>query len=45
MKFMNQVSEPVKTEAFSIIETFLISAIIQNLYNSDQQVTLMRLTH
>ena len=37
---MNQVSEPVKTGAFSIIETLLISAIIQNLYNSDQQVTI-----
>ena len=31
MEFMNQVSEPVKTGAFSIIETLLISAIIQNL--------------
>ena len=37
---MNQVNEPVKTRAFSIIETLLISAIIQNLYNSDQQVTI-----
>ena len=40
MKFMNQVNEPVKTGAFSIIETLLISAIIQNLYNSDWQVTI-----
>ena len=40
MKFTNQVSEPAKTRAFSIIETLLISAIIQNLYNSDRQVTI-----
>ena len=40
MKFMDQVNEPVKTGAFSIIETLLISAIIQNLYNPDQQVTI-----
>ena len=40
MKFMDQVNEPVKTGAFSIIETLLISAIIQNLDNPDRQVTI-----
>ena len=43
MKFMNQVDEPVKAGTFSITETLLVSAIIQNLYNSDPQITLDRI--
>lgn len=40
MKFMDEVDEVVKTGTFSVTETLLISAIIQNLYNSDPQITL-----
>ena len=36
MKFMDEVDVPVKTGTFS---TTLVSAIIQNIYNSDPQIT------
>ena len=40
MKFMDEVDVPVKTGTFSTTETLLVSAIIQNIYNSDPQRTL-----
>ena len=40
MKFMDEVDVPVKTGTFSTTETLLVSAIIQNIYNSDPQITL-----